>query len=46
VPLKGVRAGTDLQLEWRIREPRSPKQLGLSADERPLGLFFRDLALL
>jgi hypothetical protein len=46
VPLKGVRAGTDLQLEWRIRDPRSPKQLGLSADERPLGLFFRDVALL
>jgi hypothetical protein len=46
VPLKGVRAGTDLEIEWRIREPRSPSSLGLSSDTRPLGLFFRDVALL
>jgi hypothetical protein len=46
VPLKDVRAGTDLAIEWRIREPRSPSSLGLSPDTRPLGLFFREVALL
>jgi hypothetical protein len=46
VPLKRVRAGTDLSIEWRIREPRSPSSLGLSADSRALGLFFREVALL
>jgi hypothetical protein len=46
VPLQGIRAGTELWLDWRIREPRSPSELGLSADTRQLGLFFREIALL
>ena len=35
----------ELLLSWRIRDPRSPSQLGLSEDPRPLGLFFRSVAL-
>jgi hypothetical protein len=46
VPLKGLSAGTDLWLEWRIHHPRSPSDFSSSTDTRPLGLFFREIALL
>ena len=36
----------ELVLCWRIRDPRSPHELGLSEDRRQLGLFFRSVALL
>ena len=35
----------DISIEWRIRDPRSPHSLGLSADRRALGLFVRRVAL-
>jgi hypothetical protein len=35
----------ELLLAWRIREPRSPQELGISTDARPLGLYFQRMAL-
>ena len=43
--LPAARAGEDLVLSWRIREPRSPSRLGLSDDLRPLGMFFRSVTV-
>jgi hypothetical protein len=44
-----ARRGRDdrrLLVSWRIRDPRSPRVLGLSGDPRQLGLYFGDVALL
>jgi Uncharacterised nucleotidyltransferase len=41
-----AQARTDLWLEWRIHDPRSPSDFGQSTDTRALGLFFREVALL
>jgi len=47
VPLPAELVGDhgDILLEWRIRDPRSPHSLGVSADRRALGLFLRRVAL-
>jgi hypothetical protein len=45
LPLPKLATGQELLLSWRIRDPRSPKQLGLSDDSRQLGLFFRSVTL-
>lgn len=42
---KAARRG-ELLLSWHIREPRSPRDLGLSEDARQLGLFFQKVRLL
>jgi hypothetical protein len=45
--LQGVAAAADgeLLLSWRIRNPRSPRRLGIGEDDRALGLFVRSVAL-
>jgi len=40
-----VHGGGPLHLLWRIRNPRSPASLGLSTDDRLLGLGFIRLVL-
>ncbi len=35
----------ELLLAWRIREPRSPRELGISPDARPLGMYFQRMAV-
>ncbi len=47
VPLPAAAVGDhgDILLEWRIRDPRSPHSMGMSADRRPLGLFVERVAL-
>jgi hypothetical protein len=45
LPATAARDG-EIVLEWRTADPRSPHELGISADRRPLGLFVRRLALL
>jgi hypothetical protein len=45
VPASALDAIGELLLAWRIRDPRSPRELGISSDERPLGLYFQSLAL-
>jgi hypothetical protein len=45
LPLQNAAGEHELLLSWRIHNPRSPKQLGLSEDPRPLGLFFRSITL-
>ena len=46
LPLGPAGMAGELLLTWRICDPRSPSQLGLSEDRRPLGLFFGSVALL
>jgi hypothetical protein len=46
LPLGRAAAADELLVCWRIRDPRSPKDLGLSEDSRPLGLFLQDVALI
>ncbi len=45
VPLEPAGRPRNLVLSWHLREPRSPRELGLSDDERQLGLFFRSVRL-
>jgi hypothetical protein len=45
LPLPKAVTAQQLLLTWRIHDPRSPKQLGLSEDSRQLGLFFRSVTL-
>lgn len=40
-----ARSSGELLVAWRIRDPRSPRALGLSRDSRPLGLFLERVAL-
>jgi hypothetical protein len=44
VPSEETRRGV-LQIRLEVAQPRSPRELGMSADERPLGLFVRSLRL-
>jgi hypothetical protein len=45
IPMSVLGAKGELLLAWRIRDPRSPRELEISSDERPLGLYFQSLAL-
>ncbi|MGA8364199.1 MAG: nucleotidyltransferase family protein [Solirubrobacteraceae bacterium] len=46
IPMSVLGATGELLLAWRIHAPRSPQELGISSDERPLGLYFQSLALI
>jgi hypothetical protein len=46
LPAAVVGVNREILLGWRIRDPRSPHSLGMSADPRALGLFVRRVSLL
>lgn len=45
IPRAAMKVGTSLRLTFKIGDPQSPAELGLSADPRTLGLFLRSLTI-
>ncbi len=45
LPTSALDPTGELLLAWSIHDPRSPRELEISPDERPLGLYFQSLAL-